>query len=139
VKVKGTGTDTATTGMRNAGSAESAELCTEKVGGTAKLICKLHRRGAGNKILAVDLNRVFGKSVDVSTHGCKDIEKSLNVTYGRNIVDDAGLLVKSASADDGKSSIFHAADRNVTVKGRAAVDDDLFHNILLNFAMMTSP
>jgi len=128
VKVEWTGADAASAGVGNTGSCKATELCAEQIGRSADLGCKLVRGGAGNKVLAVDLYRVFGESVYVCTHGCQKIEKGLDVAYRRDIIDDAGLLVENACANNGKCCVFHTVDRNAAVKGMSAVNDDLLHD-----------
>jgi hypothetical protein len=127
VKIEGASTDATTTGRKYTCLTETSEFSTEEVRGTTELACQLVWRRAGNKTLTVDLYRIFRESVYRCSHGSENVKEDLDVIYGRNVVDYAGLLIERTSAYYGKSSVFHTVDSDIAVKRTSAVDDDLFH------------
>jgi hypothetical protein len=120
--------------MGNACFAKTTELCTEKVGRSAKLFSQLSGRRAGGEMLTVDLYGILCETVYLGTHRSENVEKNFYIAYGRNVVDNTRLLVKNTCTDNRECGILHAVDRYVSVKGTTAIDDDLLHTYLRVFS-----
>ena len=121
------GTELASAGVGDAGTAFTTQFHTHQIGGGADLFYQHIGGSACTESCAVDLQRGWCQITDITAHRGQNFQGVRDVADIGDVFNDTGITVEGTGKEDGEGSVLHAADRDSSVQTTVTVNKQFFH------------